>query len=338
MTKKNILITGIAGFIGYSLAESLINQGFNIIGIDNLNNYYDVELKYDRLRNLGFKIDENNIQSVILSEKDENLLFQKIHLEDKIGIEKIFQDYSIDIVINLAAQAGVRYSITNPDVYISSNIVGFSNLIEISSKFKVEHFIFASSSSVYGNSTKAPFNEIDNTDNPVSLYAATKKSNEIIGNAYHNLYGLNITGLRFFTVYGPWGRPDMAPMLFLKSLFSNETINIFNQGKLRRDFSYIDDIVNGINKIIFSEMKPGFRIYNIGNNHPTDLMYFISLFEKETNLKFKTNFLPMQTGDVFETFADITRINNDFGYAPRTSIEQGVSKFIEWYKKYYNII
>lgn len=335
MKNKNILITGIAGFIGYSLTESLLKSDLNIIGIDNLNNYYDVNLKFDRLRNLGFTIDENINNSTIRSSKNKNLLFLKLNLEDRVKIETLFQTHKIDIVINLAAQAGVRYSISNPDVYISSNIVGFTNLIELSTKYKVKHFIFASSSSVYGNSANAPFSENENTDNPVSLYAATKKSNEIIGSAYHSLHGINITGLRFFTVYGPWGRPDMAPMLFIKSLLSNEPINIFNQGKLRRDFTYIDDIINGINKILFAELQPGFRIYNIGNNLPTDLMYFISLFEKETGLKFKTNFLPMQTGDVFETYADISKINNDFGYKPITSIELGVSKFIKWYREYY---
>lgn len=336
MNNKNLLITGIAGFIGYSLAKSLLNTGVNIIGIDNINNYYDVNLKLDRLKNLGFSINEIEQNNIVRSKIDTNLTFEKLSLEDNLGIEKIFQNYKIDIVVHLAAQAGVRYSISNPEAYISSNIVGFSNLIEISNKYKVRHFIFASSSSVYGNSAMAPFNESDNTDNPVSLYAATKKSNEIIANAYHNLFGLNITGLRFFTVYGPWGRPDMAPMLFLKSLLSNEPINIFNDGKLRRDFTYIDDIVNGINKVISSNKDTGFRLYNIGNSSPVDLLYFISLFEKETGLKFKTKYLPMQSGDVFETFADITKISNDFGYKPNTSIENGVSLFIQWYLDYYN--
>lgn len=336
MDKKNILITGIAGFIGYSLAKSLLNSGNNIIGIDNINDYYDINLKLDRLINLGFSKNELNQNNKIKSHIDPNLTFKKLALEDKLGIDNIFQNHKIDIVVHLAAQAGVRYSITNPEVYISSNIVGFTNLIEISNKYKIQHFIFASSSSVYGNSRKAPFNECDNTDSPVSLYAATKKSNEIIAKAYYNLYGLNITGLRFFTVYGPWGRPDMAPMLFLKSLLSNEPINVFNEGKLRRDFTYIDDIVSGINKVLFSNIKPGFRLYNIGNNSPTDLLYFISLFEKETGLKFKTNYLPMQTGDVYETFADITKISNDLGYKPKISIEHGVSMFIQWYLDYYN--
>jgi UDP-glucuronate 4-epimerase len=337
MNNKNILITGIAGFIGYSLTATLLNLGNKIIGIDNLNNYYDVNLKLNRLRELGFNIEDINKKSVLISDLDNNLYFEKLTLEDNLGIEKLFNNYDIDIVINLAAQAGVRYSITNPEVYISSNILGFSNLIELSKKYSVKHFIFASSSSVYGNSSTAPFKENDNTDNPVSLYAATKKSNEIIATAYHNLFGMNITGLRFFTVYGPWGRPDMAPMLFLKSLFSNEPINVFNKGKLKRDFTYIDDIVDGIKKILFSDLNPDFRIYNIGNNSPTELLHFISLLEKETNKKFKTNYLPMQSGDVFETYADISNLSNDFGYKPTTNIETGVSKFINWYSEYYNI-
>jgi UDP-glucuronate 4-epimerase len=334
---KTILITGIAGFIGFSLAKKIALEGYNIIGIDNLNSYYDVNLKYARLKELGFNFP--NDDEIGTSDLLPNIKFIKISIEDKQEVEKLFSENKIDIVVNLAAQAGVRYSISNPDVYIQSNIVGFSNLIEASKINNIEHFIFASSSSVYGNSLVAPFKEDFNTDMPISIYAATKKSNELIAQVYNHLFNLKTTGLRFFTVYGPWGRPDMAPFLFIKSILEGESINVFNNGNLKRDFTYIDDIVSGILNVINSPRKDSdnsARIYNIGNGAPVNLMDFISVLEKEVGRKAMINYLPMQPGDVFETFADTTLISKEIGYQSQITIENGINQFVKWYKAFYN--
>lgn len=334
---KTILITGIAGFIGFSLAKKIALEGYNIIGIDNLNSYYDVNLKYARLKELGFNFPNN--EEIGTSDLLPNIKFIKISIEDKQEIEKLFSENKIDIVVNLAAQAGVRYSISNPDVYIQSNIVGFSNLIEASKINNIEHFIFASSSSVYGNSLVAPFKEDFNTDMPISIYAATKKSNELIAQVYNHLFNLKTTGLRFFTVYGPWGRPDMAPFLFIKSILEGESINVFNNGNLKRDFTYIDDIVSGILNVINSPGKDSdksARIYNLGNGAPVNLMDFISVLEKEVGRKAMINYLPMQPGDVFETFADTTLISKEIGYQSQITIENGINQFVQWYKAFYN--
>jgi len=334
---KTILITGIAGFIGFSLAKKIALEGYNIIGIDNLNSYYDVNLKYARLKELGFNFP--NDDEIGTSDLLPNIKFIKISIEDKQEVEKLFSENKIDIVVNLAAQAGVRYSISNPDVYIQSNIVGFSNLIEASKINNIEHFIFASSSSVYGNSLVAPFKEDFNTDMPISIYASTKKSNELIAQVYNHLFNLKTTGLRFFTVYGPWGRPDMAPFLFIKSILEGESINVFNNGNLKRDFTYIDDIVSGILNVINSPRKDSdnsARIYNIGNGAPVNLMDFISVLEKEVGRKAMINYLPMQPGDVFETFADTTLISKEIGYQSQITIENGINQFVKWYKAFYN--
>lgn len=334
---KTILITGIAGFIGFSLAKKIALEGYNIIGIDNLNSYYDVNLKYARLKELGFNFP--NDEEIGTSDLLPNIKFIKISIEDKQEIEKLFSENKIDIVVNLAAQAGVRYSISNPDVYIQSNIVGFSNLIEASKINNIEHFIFASSSSVYGNSLVAPFKEYFITDMPISIYAATKKSNELIAQVYNHLFNLKTTGLRFFTVYGPWGRPDMAPFLFIKSILEGESINVFNNGNLKRDFTYIDDIVSGILNVINSTRKDSdktARIYNLGNGAPVNLMDFISVLEKEVGRKAMINYLPMQPGDVFETFADTTLISKEIGYQSQITIENGINQFVKWYKAFYN--
>lgn len=337
---KTILITGIAGFIGYSLAKEINLENYNIIGIDNLNSYYDVKLKFERLKNLGF--DDVNLQAgkPYESKNFPQIKFINTSLEDKISIENLFTDFKIDIVVNLAAQAGVRYSISNPEVYINSNIVGFSNLIETSKNNNIEHFIYASSSSVYGNSLVAPFKENFNTDNPISLYAATKKSNELIAQVYNHLYKLKTTGLRFFTVYGPWGRPDMAPFLFIKSILDGNPIDVFNDGNLKRDFTYIDDIITGIKLVIDSSNSNNnlnnSKIYNLGNGAPINLMDFISILEKEVGIKAKINYLPMQPGDVYETFADTSLISNEVGYKSSIAIEEGIKRFVTWYKYFYN--
>jgi UDP-glucuronate 4-epimerase len=334
---KTILITGIAGFIGFSLAKKVALEGYNIIGIDNLNSYYDVNLKHARLKELGFNILNN--YEITTSNLLPNIKFKKISIEDKQEIENLFSENKIDIVVNLAAQAGVRYSISNPDVYIQSNIVGFSNLIEASKINNIEHFIFASSSSVYGNSLIAPFKEDFNTDTPISIYAATKKSNELIAQVYNHLFNLKTTGLRFFTVYGPWGRPDMAPFLFIKSILEGDFINVFNNGNLKRDFTYIDDIVSGIINVINStkkEINKSAKIYNLGNGAPVNLMDFISVLEKEVGRKAMIKYLPMQPGDVYETFADTTLISKEIGYQSQITIENGINQFVQWYKSFYN--
>lgn len=322
MKQQNILITGSAGFIGYHLAKSLLKKGNIVTGIDNLNDYYDVQLKHNRLEQLK---EFNNFQFVQADIADEN------------KVNMLFTKNKFDIVLNLAAQAGVRYSIENPRSYVNSNIVGFFNILEACRHRPVKHLVFASTSSVYGNQHKTPFAVSDNVDRPISLYAATKKADELMAFTYAHLYKIPVTGLRFFTVYGPWSRPDMAYFSFTNKIYADESIKIFNNGDMLRDFTYIDDIVHGIELVIDKAPKgeDPYKIYNIGNNKPERLMYFIETLEKAIGKKAKKEFLPMQPGDVYQTYADISELEKDFGFKPETSIEDGLKKFADWYKEYY---
>lgn len=322
---KIILVTGGAGFIGYHLSKQLLEYDCTVIGYDNLNDYYEVQLKYDRLKDL---------------EGREGYTFIKGDLADKETLGKLFQEYSFDIVVNLGAQAGVRYSIDNPDAYMSSNMVGFYNILECCRHYPVEHLVYASSSSVYGANKKVPFSVEDKVDYPVSLYAATKKSNELMAHCYSKLYGIPATGLRFFTVYGPFGRPDMAYFKFAKKIMNGETIQIYNNGDMMRDFTYIDDIVKGIANILPNppeEIETGakYKVYNIGNNKPEKLMDYIQTLEKHLGREAKKEFIPMQPGDVYQTYADVSDLMHDFNFKPSTSIDEGLGKFVTWFKEYY---
>ena len=339
---KTILVTGASGFIGAALVIRLVQNGENVIGLDDLNSYYDPKLKESRLKNIDS----------VLDSAPGKWKFYKASLENKTDLKDIFNSYSPKIVINLAAQAGVRYSIENPSSYIQSNLVGFSNLLEQCRHYEVDNLIFASSSSVYGGNKKLPFSESQSVDHPVSLYAATKKANELMAHSYSHLYGIPCTGLRFFTVYGPWGRPDMAPMIFAKSILNKKPINVFNFGKMKRDFTYIDDIVEGLYRccykpayidLNFDQMNPNlntsfapFRIFNIGNSQPVELLRFIEILEYELGLKAIKNFLPIQPGDVEATAANTDLLESWIDFKPRISIEIGVKKFAKWYLDYYN--
>ena len=331
---SKFLVTGSAGFIGFHLTKRLLDEGNEVIGIDNINNYYDINLKYTRLSELG--IDRNDItyNKVSFSNKYEKHKFVKINLENKNEVFNLFDKYKFDIVINLAAQAGVRYSIENPDAYIQSNIIGFFNILEACRNHPVKHFIYASSSSVYGMNSKVPFSVNDRTDEPVSLYAATKKSNELMAFTYSHLYNIKTTGLRFFTVYGPWGRPDMAPILFAKAIMEEKPIKVFNNGNLERDFTYIDDIVEGIMLIIDSKKDTLYSLYNIGNSKPINLMDFINILETELGKKAKKEFVDMQSGDVYKTWANISELEEKFNYYPQTTLDKGIKRMIVWLKKY----
>jgi len=332
---KKILVTGSAGFIGFHLAKGLLELGFNVVGIDNINDYYDPQLKLDRLDNLNTFVSEKNLQ--------DSYQFTKLDISDEYALKDIFNQHDFDIVVNLAAQAGVRYSLENPNAYIVSNLVGYANILECCRHASIEHFIFASSSSVYGMNTKQPFSTSDNTDFPVSLYAATKKSNELLAHSYSHLFQLPCTGLRFFTVYGPYGRPDMAYYSFTKAIHEGRSIDVFNHGDMKRDFTYIDDIVDGILKVV--QKVPGpikntstnsvapFRVFNIGNNNPVPLSRFIEAIEAAMSKPAVKNMLPMQSGDVPVTYADIDDLVDEYGFHPSTSIEQGISEFVEWYLK-----
>lgn len=324
---KTYLVTGAAGFIGFFLSKALLDKGEQVIGLDNLNDYYEVSLKESRLAVL---------------KKYENFQFYRADLADKEAVFAIFKQHLPAVVVNLAAQAGVRYSIENPDAYISSNIEGFFHILEACRHYPVEHLVFASSSSVYGGNKKVPFSTEDQVDKPVSLYAATKKSNELMAYAYSKLYGIPLTGLRFFTVYGPMGRPDMACFKFAKKIMAGEPIQIYNHGDMRRDFTYIDDIVAGIEKILChppgkDENGAAYKIYNIGNNKPEKLMDYISVLERCLGKEAKKEFLPMQPGDVYETYADVTDLMRDFDFKPSTTIEEGLSRFAEWFLDYYKV-
>jgi UDP-glucuronate 4-epimerase len=333
-----VLVTGTAGFIGAALAQRLLARGDDVIGIDNLNDYYDVQLKKDRLALLT-----------------PNPKFTDIRcgLEDKIAVDNVFKKYKPDRVVNLGAQAGVRYSLVNPQAYIDSNITGFLNILEACRNFGTENLVYASSSSVYGANTAMPFSTAHNVDHPVSLYAATKKSNELMAHTYSHLFKIPTTGLRFFTVYGPWGRPDMAPILFTKKILAGESIDVFNYGNHRRDFTYIDDIVEGVIRTLdhvavgnpdWSGLNPDpassqspYRIYNIGSNNPVELLHFIEVLEDCLGKKAVKNLLPMQQGDVPDTYADVDALIKDVNYKPSTSVEVGVENFARWYRNYYKV-
>lgn len=331
-----ILVTGAAGFIGMHLSKRLLEQGYEVVGIDNLNDYYDPKLKEARLTELN---------------KYNHFTFMKLDLVDKEGILELFNKFSFTYVIHLAAQAGVRYSLQNPHAYVDSNLVSFVNILEACRHNPVKHFIYASSSSVYGANQKTPFSTSDNVDHPVSLYAATKKANELIAHTYSHLYGIPTTGLRFFTVYGPWGRPDMAYFSFTKNILEGKPIKVFNHGNMKRDFTYIDDIVEGIVRLLdkppvsnpnWDRMSPDpsssyapYKIYNIGNNQPVKLLDFIETLESLLGVKAKMEFLPMQPGDVEATYADIDDLQKAVGFHPSTSIEDGLRKFVKWYRSYY---
>lgn len=328
-----ILVTGTAGFIGYHLAKKLLERGDEVVGIDNINDYYDVNLKYARLKELGIKqadIEENKLtQSSVYPQH----WFIKANLEDAAALNRLFETQKFDAVCNLAAQAGVRYSIENPHAYIQSNVVGFMNILEACRNYGVKNLSYASSSSVYGLNESQPFKTTDKTDTPISLYAATKKSNELMAHTYSHLYGIQTTGLRFFTVYGPWGRPDMAPMLFADAISNDRAIKVFNHGKMSRDFTYIDDIVDGIIKVI--DNPSNYNVYNIGNNAPVSLMEFIETLEDALGKKAEKNFMPMQPGDVESTYADTQDLIDDFGYKPNTKLSDGIGEFVKWYIEFY---
>ena len=336
-----ILVTGGSGFIASNLSIRLAELGFEVVSIDNNNSYYSVDYKYSRLREIGFLIDnkERDIVKPLNNTLYPNFFFYKLDISDKESLMKLFKNEQFDVVVNLAAQAGVRYSITHPDAYISSNIVGFENILECCRHFDIKHLVYASSSSVYGLNSNVPFKEGDKVDTPVSLYAATKKSNELMAHVYSNLYGIPTTGLRYFTVYGPWGRPDMAPILFAIAIAKGETIKIFNNGDMRRDFTFIDDIVNGTIKVInhipksidSSNGVPA-KVYNIGCGHTEKLMDFIKEIEINMGKEAKKEFLPMQPGDVYQTYADTSKLQKEIGYCPEVSLHDGIKKFIDWFK------
>ncbi len=350
-----ILVTGTAGFIGFHLAKKLLERGDEVVGLDNINDYYDVNLKYGRLKELGLDREEiEKNQSPITNYQSRTYKkhrFYKLNLSDSEAINTLFKEEQFDAVMNLAAQAGVRYSLENPHAYIQSNVVGFLNILEGCRNYGVKNLSYASSSSVYGLNESQPFKTIDKTEHQVSLYAATKKSNEMMAHTYAHLYGIQATGLRFFTVYGPWGRPDMAPMLFTDAILNDRPIKVFNNGKMSRDFTYIDDIVDGIIKVIdnpaqankewnakdpeISSSSAPYRLYNIGNNAPLPLMTFIETIENALGKKAEKNFMPMQDGDVVSTYADVSGLINEFDYKPDTKLADGIGEFIKWYKKFY---
>ena len=338
MEFKKVLVTGAAGFIGYHLASRLADEGKTVAGLDNLNAYYDVELKRARLKRL---------------EQKPGFSFHRIDLEDRDALNRLFAERKFDVVVNLAAQAGVRYSLENPHAYVDANLVGFVNLLECCRHFNVSHFVFASSSSVYGANTKMPFSVHDNVDHPVSLYAASKKANELMAHTYSHLYGMRCTGLRFFTVYGPWGRPDMALFLFTRAILEARPIQVFNHGRMQRDFTYIDDIIEGVVRVMGKLPEPdpdwsgdspdpgtsytSYRVYNIGNNRPEKLMDFIRVLEDVLGKQAEKEYLDLQPGDVPATCADIDDLYNAVGFRPMTPIEEGIRRFVDWYRDYYSV-
>tara|TARA_B110000259_G_C13970901_1_gene384663 strand:+ start:184 stop:1194 length:1011 start_codon:yes stop_codon:yes gene_type:complete len=334
---KKVLVTGSAGFIGFHLTKALLGLGYHVTGIDNLNDYYDPQLKRHRLNVLDKYVLDNNLR--------EKYSFVQLDISHDAALKDLFEANLFDIVINLAAQAGVRYSLENPKAYVDSNLVGFTNILECCRHSKIQHLLFASSSSVYGMNSKQPFSVSDNTDYPISLYAATKKSNELLAHSYSHLFGIPCTGLRFFTVYGPYGRPDMAYYSFTKAIDAGNPINVFNSGKMKRDFTYIDDIIEGILRLIdlkpksrsnaITNAKSAFQILNIGNNNPVTLRRFISAIERSVGKKAIENLLPMQAGDVPVTYADIGPLSELCNFQPGTSIEEGIEHFVQWYRGYY---
>jgi UDP-glucuronate 4-epimerase len=349
-----LLITGTAGFIGFHLVNKLVSlNDVEIVGLDNISDYYDLRVKYGRLEKAGILMEKIRNNTIIQSSIYSNYKFIKLDLTDRKNLENLFEKEKFDVVVNLAAQAGVRYSITNPEVYLESNIIGFFNIIESCRHYKIKHLVYASSSSVYGWNESMPFKTSDNVDHPISLYAASKKSNELMAHSYSALYNLPTTGLRFFTVYGPWGRPDMALFLFTDAIIKNKPIQVFNHGKMKRDFTYIDDIVEGISRVIFHTAEPNpdwngkkpdpssskapYKIYNIGNNTPVLLIDFINAIEKALGKEAIKEMLPLQPGDVPASHADVDSLIYDLDYKPDTSIQDGINRFIEWYKEFYNI-
>jgi UDP-glucuronate 4-epimerase len=348
---KKILVTGTAGFIGFHLATRLLDEGFDVTGLDCINDYYDVSIKYARLEELGIDRAAISDHEPIPSNKYPNHKFIRLKLEDKESIYKLFERERFDTVVHLAAQAGVRYSIENPWAYIESNIIGHLSILEACRHFPVDHLVFASSSSVYGSNEKMPLSVSDNVDHPISLYAATKKADELMSHVYSTLYDVPVTGLRFFTVYGPWGRPDMALFKFTKAILEGKPVEIFNYGKMVRDFTYVDDIVEGIFRVALKPpvKNPGidkqspdpstsssrYRICNIGNSNPVNLEEFINAIEKELGVLAKREYLPMQPGDVPVTFADVTALEKEFGYKPETTVAQGIHEFVGWYREFY---
>ena len=345
-----LLITGTAGFIGHALVEKISGKGDAIVGLDNINDYYDVNLKYGRLEDSGIDKKDIRYDSPSRSRSVKDYQFIRLNLEDRKNLFELFEREKFDLVCHLAAQAGVRYSLENPHAYIDSNIVGFMNILEACRHHKLKHLVYASSSSVYGLNRKMPFSTSDNVDHPVSLYAATKKSCELMAHTYSHLYGLPTTGLRFFTVYGPWGRPDMAAFKFVRRILEDEPIEVYNQGRMSRDFTYIDDIVEGVIRVLDKPPAPNpqppttspqpptpYKIYNIGRGQPVNLMDFIIAIEKALNKKSRKNFLPLQKGDVLETWADTASLEKDTGYKPNTPFEEGIKKFVAWYKDFYKI-
>jgi UDP-glucuronate 4-epimerase len=348
-----VLITGTAGFIGYHLSSKLLKEEDLIVGLDNINEYYEPGLKYSRLANHGIYQKNISYNELLDSEKYENYKFIKLDLTDKDNLQSFFKKEKFDKVIHLAAQAGVRYSLTHPHAYMQSNWEGFLNILEACRHFNVKHLVYASSSSVYGLNEQMPFSENDNVDHPISLYAASKKSNELMAHTYSYLYNLPTTGLRFFTVYGPWGRPDMALFKFTKAILNGDSIDVYNHGKMHRDFTYVDDIVNGIYKVFSDTPQPNpewkgmepdpatsiapYKVYNIGNSTPVNLMDFISAIENCIGVEAQKNYMPIQPGDVPKTWADVSALKNELGYQPQTPVEVGVKRFVEWYRKYYNV-
>lgn len=333
-----ILVTGAAGFIGFHLTKRLLERGNEVVGLDSINDYYDVRLKYSRLAEIGIEQDKIGYGLFTLSSRYEKYRFIQLKLEDKDALQHLFETEKFDKVCNLAAQAGVRYSIENPYAYIDSNVIGFINVLECCRHYPVQHLVYASSSSVYGTNTKVPFSEEDKVDNPVSLYAATKKSNELMAHVYSHLYKIPTTGLRFFTVYGPWGRPDMSPILFANAITKGEPIKVFNHGDMSRDFTYIDDIIEGTIKVIdkIPDNTPAYKIYNIGCGHPTPLMDFIHTLEDCLGKKAKMEMLPMQPGDVYQTYADTRKLEEEVGYNPSILLSEGIQSFVDWYNNVSN--
>lgn len=348
-----ILVTGTAGFIGSHLAKRLLERGDEVVGLDNINDYYDLRVKYGRLERAGIENSSIEYGKLLSSATEPNYRFIKLNLEDREALHALFEQEKFDKVCNLAAQAGVRYSLTNPYAYIDSNIVGFINILEGCRHFGVKHLAYASSSSVYGLNESMPFSTSDNVDHPISLYAASKKSNELMAHTYSHLYKIPTTGLRFFTVYGPWGRPDMALFLFTKAILEDRAIDVFNHGEMLRDFTYVDDIVEGVVRVIDNppmgdpnwsgkhpnpgSSKAPYKIYNIGNNSPVRLMDFITEIEKNLGKVAKKNMLPLQMGDVPATYADVSDLVENLHYKPNTSIEEGIARFVKWYREFFRV-
>ncbi len=347
-----ILVTGTAGFIGFHLANRLVQEGYEVVGLDSINDYYSVQLKTDRLKAAGIDEASLSYNSLYRSRTQAGYAFIQLQLEDRENLEKLFATQRFDRVVNLAAQAGVRYSLTNPSAYINSNIVGFANLLECCRHHQCGHLVYASSSSVYGLNEAIPFHTDETVDHPISLYAATKKSNELMAHVYSHLYGIPTTGLRFFTVYGPWGRPDMAMHLFTQAIINDQPIQVFNNGEMERDFTYVDDIVYGVLKVLEkpatgnpawdarnplpSSSPAPYRIYNIGNSHPVKLTDFIEAIEQKLNKKAERILMPLQPGDVLKTYADIRSLQEEIGYHPVTPVETGVSRYVDWHLSYYH--